>query len=46
MAGALFDKEVRDLERLRDLLPVGVEIELNAPPFAVSIKAVVVGEEC
>ena len=45
-AVALFDKEVRDLERLGDLLPVGVKIELDTPPLSVPIKAVVVGEEC
>ena len=43
---ALFDKEVRDLERLRDLLPVGVKIELDASALPAPIKPVVVGEEC
>ena len=32
-AVALFDKEIRDLERLRDFLPVGVEIELDTSPL-------------
>ena len=45
-AVALFDKEIRDLERLRDLLPVGVKIELDTSPLPAPIKAVVVGEEC
>jgi len=45
-AVALFDEEVCDLKRLRDLLAVGVKIELDTPLLLASIKSVVVGEEC
>ena len=40
-AVALFDKEIRDLERLRDLLAVGVKIELDASPLPAPRKSVV-----